>query len=286
VSALAGETDRVSQLCRASQRSFWNAFEFAWPEAIGDDEWCTSPELISLYGTEQWDGLDDAGRRRLAFWEAVNFYSLNIAGERLLMEGLACRLYEPRLEPLTPYLHHFLDEENKHSVLFGGFCARYAGKTYPDRKVRLTAPGDPLVDDVLFFARVLLFEEIVDRYNVTMAGDDRLAGVARAINQRHHLEESRHLAFGRRVVRRLGEQARQAWTGREARFVAGELDAFLTATWREYYSTRCYHDAGVPDPWGARQQAWEAGRARRAEFSRRPLELLVEAGLPVRGMAP
>jgi hypothetical protein len=129
---------------------------------------------------------------------------------------------------------------------------------------------DPLVDDLLFFARVRLFEEIVDSDNLAMAGDQRLAGVARAINQRHHLDERRHLAFGRRVVRRLGDQARQARTTEDIAFVARELDAFLTATWREYYNPRCYRDAGVPEPWLARHQGWEAGWALRTERSRRP----------------
>ena len=53
-----------------------------------------------------------------------------------LMEGLARRLYAGGGDShRLAYLHHFLDEENKHMVCFGGFCTRYAGKIYPDRKV-------------------------------------------------------------------------------------------------------------------------------------------------------
>jgi hypothetical protein len=42
------------------------------------------------------------------------------------MQGLAARLYRKDLLGVASYLHHFLDEENKHSVYFGGFCTRYA----------------------------------------------------------------------------------------------------------------------------------------------------------------
>ena len=36
---------------------------------------------------------------------------------------------------LSPYLHHFLDEENKHMIYFGRFCTDYANKIYPDKKL-------------------------------------------------------------------------------------------------------------------------------------------------------
>ena len=38
---------------------------------------------------------------------------------------------------ITEYLHHFVDEENKHMVMFGEFCNRYIGKVYPEKKISL-----------------------------------------------------------------------------------------------------------------------------------------------------
>ncbi len=42
--------------------------------------------------------------------------------EKALIEGLAKRLYdEERPSEHSRYIHHFLDEENKHMTFFGNF---------------------------------------------------------------------------------------------------------------------------------------------------------------------
>ncbi|HWB70605.1 MAG TPA: diiron oxygenase, partial [Egibacteraceae bacterium] len=126
----------AQRLSAVSRRSYQNPYSaIAWPHRLDRRQWFTSPELISLYATPLWEAMTERQRMELSFWEAVNFYSLNIHGEKALMEGLARRLYSPALAELAEYLHHFLDEENKHSVWFGTFCRRYAGKIYADKKV-------------------------------------------------------------------------------------------------------------------------------------------------------
>ena len=58
------------------------------------------------------------------------------------MQGLAGRLYRKDLADVADYLHHFLDEENKHSIFFGGFCRRYA-RVYRTRQVAWTESRPP-----------------------------------------------------------------------------------------------------------------------------------------------
>jgi hypothetical protein len=272
----------AARLSAASRRAYQNPYEaITWPDAVDRDQWFTSPELISLYGTPAWDGLDERARRELSFWEAVNFYSLNIAGERALMEGLAARLYRPGLEDVAEYLHHFLDEENKHSVWFATFCLRYAGKVYPERKVAFPRDYVEGEEDLLFFARVAVFEEIVDRYNVAMGRDDRLAAIARRINANHHAEEARHLVFGRRIVEHLWRRHSPGWAAETVAGVRAHLAAFVEATWREYYNPEVYRDAGFADPWAVARQAWEhpATVAHRRELGRTCLRVLRAAGV-------
>jgi len=272
----------AARLSAASRRAYQNPYEgIEWPQRLDRDQWFTSPELVSLYGTPLWDGLDDRRRRELSFWEAVNFFSLNIAGERALMEGLAARLYRPGLEEVSEYLHHFLDEENKHSVWFATFCLRYAGRIYPDRKVvfpREYAEGE---QDLLFFAEVAIFEEIVDRYNLAMGRDERLVPVARRINANHHAEETRHLVFGRRIVEHLWRRHAPAWPEATVAGVRAHLHGFLESTWREYYNPDMYRDAGFADPWATARLAWEhpAALARRGDLSRTCLQFLATAGV-------
>src|SRR5262249_18472487 len=128
--------DAVAKLCAASIRGYINPdSDIGWPDTVGSDQWCTSPELISLYGTSVYDSLSAAAQKRLSFYEAINFFSINIHGEKSLIRGLARRLYGKSIDGVSRYLHHFLDEENKHMMYFAGFCMRYAGKVYPNRRM-------------------------------------------------------------------------------------------------------------------------------------------------------
>jgi para-aminobenzoate N-oxygenase AurF len=269
----------VEKLCVASEGDFGSPYEFAWPDRLPEDAWHFSPELLSTAGTPAGERLSPEETRRLSFFEAVNFFSLNIHGERALLEGLAARLYRDDL--YTPYLHHFLDEENKHMVYFGTYCLRYAGKIYPDRKMALPRDYAPGEEDFLFFARVLLFEELVDVYNRRMALDDRLHSVAREINRMHHRDEARHLAFGRRIVAELFERHAPGWPAEVLGEVRRSLPEYVLATWKEYFNPDVYRDAGMPEPYDIAREAFasDAARARRCEVSGPALRFLVSAGV-------
>ncbi len=260
----------MERLCEASRKDFANPYELAWPDAVHTDQWYTSPELISLFGTEYYSDLSESQKKRLGFLEAVNFFSLNIHGEKALIEGLAHRLYEKKSRIYSDYLHHFLDEENKHMVYFGGFCMRYAGKIYPDKKMNLERDYAPGEEDFLFFAKVLIFEEIVDVYNVRMAQDERLATIAREINRLHHRDEARHLVFGRQLVSELFEEYAPQWNTEVLQGVRKYLEQYLLATWKEYYNPDVYRDLNMPHPYDIFLNAFEleTSRAHRQEITR------------------
>jgi hypothetical protein len=273
--------DVVGRLCTASRARYANPYaDVEWPAALDRDQWFTSPELISIYGTPAWDGLSESDRKHLSFWEAVNFYSLNIHGEKSLMQGLAKRLYARETTSVSQYLHHMLDEENKHSVLFGGFCQRYAGKIYPERKFSFSRDPEQ-AEDFLFFAKVMIFEEIVDRFNVAMSRDERLVPIARRINEMHHLEETRHLAFGRGMVKRLFDEGVRTWSPQLLLDVRRYLVDYLASTWKEYYNPAVYLDAGLPDPWGLAVSAFDSPGARRLrrQITGRCMSRLLKAGI-------
>lgn len=253
----------------------------AWPAQMPAETWCMSPELISIFGTPAWDALGELARRRLSFLECANFFALNIHGERALMEGIARRLYARDMAPHAHYLHHFLAEENQHMTWFGGFCQRYAGKIYPDRKLVLPREHAPGEEDLLFFARVLVFELIVDGYNQRMAKDGRLHPLVCEINRRHHEDESRHLAFGRLVVEDLWARHAPGWSGEIRAGVRQYMAAYVEATWREYYNPDVYRDAGFGDPYQLARETFASpqARARREEVQRRCVRILDEIGL-------
>jgi hypothetical protein len=272
----------VEKLCSSSIRDYINPYSYLeWPEAVAMDQWSTTPELISLYGTPFYDGLSTAEQQRLSFYEAINFFSLNIHGEKSLIEGLAQRLYRKGNDTVSPYIHHFLDEENKHMIYFGGFCVRYAGKVYPDRKMVFTRDYAPGEEDFLFFGKVLIFEEIVDVYNKRMAKDERLAPIIRQINFLHHRDESRHLAFGRLLVKDMFERYSPEWSMETRERISEYLRNYLAVTWKEYYNPAAYKDAGLKDAFDVQEQAlqMEATRTHREAVSAGCIRFLMENGI-------
>jgi hypothetical protein len=279
IAAMSGTVERLNELSRAKYSNPYTSVE--WPESVDPEtEWFFTPELSSLYGTGHYATLDETGQRRLAFAEAANFFSLNIHGEKGLMEGLASRLYRPDLAPISGYLHHFLDEENKHSVYFGGFCQRYA-KIYRSRHVAFGGSPAREVGDLLFFAKVLLFEEHADRYNVLQSKDSRLHPLAVFINAAHHADESRHLVFNRAIVQAFWDTYRPSWDDATIADIRATIEQFFLVTWREYYNPDVYADAGFADPWQVAEDAWNspAQRAHRRSISAKCLRFFISTGL-------
>ncbi|HEY5603630.1 MAG TPA: diiron oxygenase [Gammaproteobacteria bacterium] len=270
------------KLSKASVKRYSNPYlEFDWPEVLSEDSWWFSPELSSLCGTAVYDVLPAEQQQRLAFWELVNFFSLNIHGEKALLQGLAKRLYSRWPTEISEYLHHFLGEENKHMTLFGTFCMRYANKVYPSKAYSLNENHIQSVEDFLFFARVVIFEEFVDYYNLYMAKDERLHPLCRAINQYHHNDESRHLAFGRKITQQLFESHAGDWGEDTVNGIRRYLGDYIQATWKEYYNPWVYKDAGFNDFYKTYLTAWrhESQKQLRQKISSHCFSFFVTSGI-------
>lgn len=272
---------QMANLARASARNYIDPEQLAWPEDVDPEQWHFTPELISIYGTPTWDGLDDAARKRLSFFETVGFFSLNVHGEKYLVSEIGRRLYRDPDPGLNRYLLHFIEEEARHMRYFGRFCQDYAGRIYPDNTLALDPDDDSDLGGLMLFARIYLFEEIVDEYNRVIAADQRVSPTVREINRIHHVEESRHLAFGRKYLDRLLEQASDALGAEERERIAEHLAAYRDMLWKLYYNPAVYRDAGIEDCFAVRAQALEDPRTRlrRREIESRRLGYLVELGL-------
>jgi hypothetical protein len=271
----------IGRLSLVSQHSYQNPYTaLTWPEAVDPEgDWFSTPEYLSLVGVPEWDALPERGRKRLAFCEAANFYSINIHGEKSLMAGLAERMYRKDMLEVSEYLHCFLDEENKHSIFFGGFCTRYA-RVYRSRQFAVEGGAQPRdIADFLFFAKTMIFEEIVDHYNWVQSRDERLHAVARFINRNHHVEEARHLVFGRQLVTELWRA--QRWDPQTVADIRQYLAQFIVSSWREYYNPDMYADAGLADGRELAEAAWQSAhqRAHRRAVTTKCLGFLTTTGI-------
>ncbi len=262
----------LPRLCLASCRQR-ETREIEWPAAINHAAWGMSPELVSIFETPEYAALSTAEQKRLSHLEIVNFFSLNIHGEKRLIAGVAERLYGTEDPAVTSYLLHFIEEEARHLSYFGGYCHRYA-EIFPERVIRSSsAENDHPGSTFIFFARILIFEAVVDGYNRTMAGDERVEGLVREINHRHHVDESRHLAFGRELVADLAAEFVRGQPRREVERLRCGFERYLASIWRDLANPTIYTRAGLNDPYGLHKEAlgWLARRDAGVRDELRPL---------------
>jgi hypothetical protein len=123
-----------------------------------------------------------------------------------------------------------------------------------------------------------------------MSKDADLHPTSRAINLNHHLEEARHLAFGRQIVRDLWERHAPQWSPETTAGIRATLANFIKTTWREYYNPDVYADAqllrewpaaGSQNVWDLQAMAWSspASRQLRQRYSQRWAGLLLKSGI-------
>lgn len=156
---------------------------------------------------------------------------------------------------ITEYLHHFLDEENKHMVMFGEFCNRYIGKVYPEKKLALPREYVKGEEEVTFFCLAMVVEELDDYYNVVVERDVRVDSLVREINKVHHIDEARHLAFGRLYLAELFDRYSPEWSAESLANFRHWLTNYLKSFWGDYYNPSVYRDAGLADAYDIRQMA-------------------------------
>lgn len=275
---------RMQQLIRLSRERHVNTFaQIEWPDALAEDAWWLSPELLSVHGTEVADDLSEAQLMQLSKWECINAFSLNIEGERELLTALSAQLYMPDLPHIDSYIHHFIDEENKHLWFFAEFCRRYGGKIYSSKKM-------PVADErfsremafFLLFARIFLFEEIGGYYNVVAGGDERMEPFVRTIHQIHHADEARHIAFGRALLANCKDIAFSAADAAEREAALAHLRRFLQISVEALYQPAMYRDSGIEGGVALRRRllAHPARRAHHVQtLLRRPLKFMGEIGI-------
>ena len=276
-------TELATRLTKYSQTRVWDPHTtFEWPAALDDTKWAMSPELLSIYGTDAYEALDEAQRKRLALYEVGNFFSLVLQGERPLVQGLIHRLYSKHNSPaVTEYLHHFVDEENKHMMMFGEFCRRYVGKVYPEKKVALSREYAPGEEDVAFYCKVMVVEEFGDYYNVVMARDESVDPMVRKINRVHQVDEARHLAFGRQFLAELFAKFSKDWSPETLAGFRSWLGEYLRSSWSDYYNPSMYRDAGLADGYELRQLAMRhpACAEHRKKVSAKLVKYFLDVGL-------
>lgn len=245
----------VDRLSAASERNFYNPYELLqWPASLPEHQYWMPPELLTTHGTAVDPELTEEQRWALSKWESVNFYSLNVHGIRELLMEVVQRIYTDRFSRLSEYLHHIIGEENAHMWFFAKFCLLYGGKIYPNMTFRIDREEGTELEDFLVFARLLIFEELVDVFNRRAGSDERLDPTIRTINELHHRDESRHIAFGRSIACHLFGEAKARVDESELAGAERYLKRYMVASVASLSNPAVYADAGLQAPYRIRRE--------------------------------
>ncbi|MFF6907091.1 diiron oxygenase [Streptomyces sp. NPDC012389] len=273
----------LDRLATKSIDDYYNPYRlFEWPDRLPEDMWWMSPELTTTYGTEWAEKLTPEQLHTLSKHESINFYSLNVHGIRELLVEVVNRIHTAGFETPSEFFHHFIGEENEHMWFFAEFCLRYGKKIYrqPAGGAETAAPSDK-VQSLLVFARILIFEELVDHFNSAMAEDERLHETIRGINRIHHQDESRHIAFGRELVNLLHQDLKETATEQELDEVSTYLRRYMRHSFESLYHPQVYRDAGIERPHELRRSLLESPARAEAELRtfRKTAKYLEKTGL-------
>lgn len=245
----APDSRLVERLTALSRKHHYDPYErFAWPapDAIARDVlWCNE-DLLTTHGTELHETLPRETLVALSHWECVNFFSLNVHGIKDALAFVMQAIYEDRYAAWSEYLHFFIAEENAHMWFFAKFCLDYAGKIYPSPDMPKGTIADPLERDLYMFASTLIFEEYVDFYNHKVGRNDAVPPILKEINHVHHVDESRHISFGRDVVGKLhAEIVARDESGEARRRIQRQIERIFHYFIGQMYNPRAYDDAGL-----------------------------------------
>lgn len=253
------KTNALTQRLDALSRdNFYNVYEsIDWPEQLDPERTAMAPELTTLAGTDYWSSLSDEQIRKLTITETATLFSNTLNGERILVAGLASQIYSSKVSPeVTDYLHHFLDEENKHMIMFGIFCNRYIGRVYPEKKVQFEQAQSHEEELLRFYALAMVVEAYGDFYNVRAMKDDACEPVVRRISELHHLDEARHLSFDRSFLTELAGESLPVMAPEQRSRFQSWLGGFMRTNWLTFYNPAAYKDAGIPEPYEVARNAF------------------------------
>lgn len=248
-------TDPVSErlLQSTARHSYDPVVDIDWEAPLVDGLWFMQPERMSLYGTPMWDTLSEEQRIELSRHEVASISSVGLWFELILMQMMVRDLYDE--DPRSARMHYALTEigdECRHSLMFGKAIDRCGAPAYgpTPRLHRLGRLMKTVGYGVSGYASILVAEEILDRWQREVMGDDRVQPLVRMVSRIHVLEEARHMTFARDQIERMLPRLNRA-TIAWHQAMLGQT-AFLVA--RGLVNPAIYEAVGL-DPVAARRAA-------------------------------
>lgn len=275
-----GREVTAKRLQTSSARQFYDPdVDIDWDAPLHPDKYFVPEQLVTLYGTELWQGMSQRQRLELSKQEMINTVSVGIWFETILMQMLMRLAYrgDPTSEHVQ-YAYTEVAEECRHSTMFAKLIEKAGGRPYRQH------PRWYLIGHTLPFvlrgpsmwAATLMGEEVFDVLQRDTMRDESLQPIVRAVMRIHVTEEARHVRYAREDLLRTLETSNRL--DREfTRYVAAQ-GAMLLAT--SLTRSAQYRRAGL-DPRQARAQARDNPHHREVKRhgAERVVAFLSDAGL-------
>ncbi|MGD9482626.1 diiron oxygenase [Streptomyces sp. TRM70308] len=242
-------------LASSAKKSYDPDVDIDWSAPLVDGKHFMLPHRVSLYGTPLWDRMSREQRVELGKHEAATVASVGLWFELLLMKMLVKAAYNG--DATTRHVQYALAEvadECRHVTMFARFVERIGCPNYgPPPFLRQTAKVLPAISyGPAMYGSILVAEEVTDRLQREMVGDESVQPLMRMVNHIHIVEEARHVTFAREEVVRGMARLRKSELPYQQTLIA----TVSLAIARSLSNPRAYRAVGL-DP----KEAWRVALA-------------------------
>jgi hypothetical protein len=224
--------------------SFDPELDIDWSAPLEEGKAFLLQHRCSLYGTPLWERLTESQRLELGKHEAASIAGFGIWLECVLLRLLGKVAYHG--DPSSRHVQYALAEmaeECRHSTMFARMIERMGTPSYgPSDHVRKLGSILPVVSyGPAMWGAILLGEEITDRFQREMVGDESIQPLMRMVNRIHIVEEARHIGFARAELTRTAARMSRAERAYHRALLA--RIAFIVA--RSLISPAVYRSVGL-----------------------------------------
>jgi hypothetical protein len=209
--AVTSREDFAERLLKGSvKKSYAPIVDIDWDAPLEPDKFFLPPNVVTLYGTPQWDALSRTQQIELSRQELVNILSAGIWFENILNQALLRDLMHKN--PTSHTTHYALTElgdETRHMVMFGKAIDRVGGiPVRPKLFQRIIINALPFVfRGSILWGAALVGEEIFDSLQRQIMEDPDLQPIVQRLMRIHVTEEARHIQFARDGLRKWAPTA-------------------------------------------------------------------------------
>lgn len=187
------------------KKSYAPVVDVDWDAPLDPDKFFLPPQMVTLYGTPEWDAMTREQQRELSRQQLVNILSAGIWFENILNQALLRGMMHAN--PTSNATHYMLTElgdETRHMVMFGKAIDRVGGiPVRPKLHQRIVINSLPFIfRGPMLWAAALVGEEIFDALQRQILDDPDLQPIVQRIMRIHVTEEARHIQFARDGLRR------------------------------------------------------------------------------------